>query len=350
MQEFEMQNNDFDRDGNEVLKILSANNDAIEKAGESYRNRNTELGDVQFDNRARFNTLVEQQQAKISRNSINKAGQNFNDDVSKLNSALKDLKSQQSAITGSMNGNREFDGQWLSRNQLGGVQLDDAQQAYEVLVPQPRAVPNAAPGTVQLNDSIGFLNPNDQARKPGENNGEIVQRYQVREAKPEGDRNDFGGNDDPFGKDGVAERDRKGQNGQLTSEAEKESGLGSSLSSLDIELPARGVDFYFKSPRGKATVIARPLESRSFSRWLSVGISIGVCVGIVVACWIFSWISRKPFLRRSAILCVILMGLISLASWFLPIYGFIALLGSAILLIHGAINSMFLNSTPEPAR
>ena len=230
------------------------------------------------------------------------------------------------------------------------MQLDDAQQAYEVLVPQRRSTPNAAPGTVQFNDSIGFLNPNDQARKPSEKNGEIAQQYQVREAKPEGGRNDFGGNDDPFGKDGVAERDRKGQNGQLTSEAEKESGLGSSLSSLDIELPARGVDFYFKSPRGKATVIARPLESRSFSRWLSVGISIGVCVGIVVACWIFSWISRKPFLHRAVILCVLLMGLVSLASSFLPIYGLIALVGSAILLIHGAINSMFLNSTPEPAR
>ena len=343
------QNEDFSRGEKEVFKILSANNDAIEKAGESYRNWNGKSKEALVDNRANFNGLVEQQQAKISRNSINKAEQYFKFDGSKVNKGF-DNSNNRAEGRDALNGNQEFDGQWLSRNQLGGVQLDDAQQAYEVLVPQPRAVPNAAPGTVQLNDSIGFLNPNDQARKPGENNGEIVQRYQVREAKPEGDRNDFGGNDDPFGKDGVAQRDRKGQNGQLASEVEKESGLGSSLSSLDIELPARGVDFYFKSPRGKATVIARPLESRSFSRWLSVGISIGVCVGIVVACWIFSWISRKPFLRRAAILCVILMGLLSLASWFLPIYGFIALLGAAILLIHGAINSMFQNSTPETAR
>ena len=136
---------------------------------------------------------------------------------------------------------------------------------------------------------------------------------------------------------------------QLASKAE-ESGLGSSLSSLDIELPARGVDFYFKSPRGKATVIARPLESGSFSRWLSVGISISVCIGVVVACWILSWISRKPFLHRAVILCVLLMGLVSLASSFLPIYGFIALVGSAILLIHGAINSIFRNATPQTAR
>ena len=343
------QNEDFSRGEKEVFKILSANNDAIEKAGESYRNWNGKSKEALVDNRANFNGLVEQQQAKISRNSINKADQNFNFDGSKV---IKRFDNSNNRAEGrdALNGNREFDGQWLSRNQLGGVQLDDAQQAYEVLVPQRRSTPNAAPGTVQFNDSIGFLNPNDQARKPSEKNGEIAQQYQVREAKLEGGRNDLGGNDDPFGKDGVAQRDRKGQNGQLASEVEKESGLGSSLSSLDIELPARGVDFYFKSPRGKATVIARPLESRSFSRWLSVGISIGVCVGIVVACWIFSWISRKPFLRRSAILCVLLMGLVSLASSFLPIYGFIALVGSTILLIHGAINSMFLNSTPEPAR
>ena len=343
------QNEDVDRDGKEVFKILSANNEAIEKAGESYRSKNGKSKEALVDNRANFNVLIEQQQAKISRNSINKTEQYFKFDESKVNKGF-DNSNNRAEGRDALNGNREFDGQWLSRNQLGGVQLDDAQQAYEVLVPQPRAVPNAAPGTVQLNDSIGFLNPADKAHKPGENDEEIAQRYQVREAKPEGGRNDFGGNDDPFGKDGVAQRDRKGQNGQLVSEVEKESGLGSSLSSLDIELPARGVDFYFKSPRGKATVIARPLESRSFSRWLSVGISIGVCVGIVVACWIFSWISRKPFLRRAAILCVILMGLLSLASWFLPIYGFIALLGAAILLIHGAINSMFQNSTPETAR
>ena len=132
-------------------------------------------------------------------------------------------------------------------------------------------------------------------------------------------------------------------------DSNNEKGLGASLSSLDIELPARGLDFYFKSPRGKATVIARPLESRSFSRWLSVAISIGVCFGVVVACWIFSWISQKTALRRAAVLCILLISLISLASWFLPIYGFIALIGSSILLIHGAINSMLRKALPKAA-
>ena len=253
-----------------------------------------------------------------------------------------------------LNSNREFDGQWLSRNQLQGVQIDtpqqayDVQQAYQVLVPQRGPTPDATtPGNAQINDSIGFQNPTDRAREQRENDEDVAQRYKLPgENKPEGNF-DIGG-DDPFGKDGVAKRGQERQDGQLASE--EESGLGSSLSSLDIELPARGVDFYFKSPRGKATVIARPLETRSFSRWMSVGISIGVCVGVVVACWILSWISRKPFLRRSAIVGVLFIGLVSLVSWFLPIYGFIALLGAAILLIHGAINSMFQNSTPETAR
>ena len=344
------QNEEADRNGKEVFKILSANNEAIEKAGESYRSQNGKSEEALVDNRANFNGLIEQQKAKISRNSINKAKQYFQFGGLKAKKGVDNSNNEDVAL----NSNREFDGQWLSRNQLQGVQIDtpqqayDVQQAYQVLVPQRGPTPDATtPGNAQINDSIGFQNPTDRAREQRENDEDVAQRYKLPgENKPEGNF-DIGG-DDPFGKDGVAKRGQERQDGQLASE--EESGLGSSLSSLDIELPARGVDFYFKSPRGKATVIARPLETRSFSRWLSVGISIGVCVGIVVACWIFSWISRKPFLRRSAIVGVLFIGLVSLVSWFLPIYGFIALLGAAILLIHGAINSMFQNSTPETAR
>ena len=344
------QNEESDRNGKEVYKILSANNEAIEKAGESYRSQNGKSEEALVDNRANFNGLIEQQKAKISRNSINKAKQYFQFGGLKAKKGVDNSNNEDVAL----NSNREFDGQWLSRNQLQGVQIDtpqqayDVQQAYQVLVPQRGPTPDATtPGNAQINDSIGFQNPTDRAREQRENDEDVAQRYKLPgENKPEGNF-DIGG-DDPFGKDGVAKRGQERQDGQLASE--EESGLGSSLSSLDIELPARGVDFYFKSPRGKATVIARPLETRSFSRWMSVGISIGVCVGVVVACWILSWISRKPFLRRSAIVGVLFIGLVSLVSCFLPIYGFIAVIGSTILLVHGAINSMFQNSTPETAR
>ena len=354
MYEFEKQNRSGDRAGKDVLDLILSNNDAIEQAGESYRNQNTESEQALVDNRANFNVLVEQQQAKISRNSINKGKQYFRFDSSK---AKKGVDNSNNRIAGRRptNGNREFDGQWLQRNQLGGVQIDapqqayDVQQAYQVQVPQRGTTPDATiPGNGQPNDSIVFLNPANRSDSSPGAGKEVAQQYKVLQ---EGNL-DLGGNDDLFG-NGRITKAKEVQSGQLAPKPKRDSkdlGLGSSLSSLDIELPARGVDFYFKSPRGKATVIARPLESRSFSRWLSVAISIGVCVGIVVACWIFSWISRKPLLRRAAILCVILMGLLSLASWFLPIYGFIALVGSAILLIHGAINSMFRNSTPETAR
>ena len=349
MYEFEKQNKSDDRAGKEVLDLILSNNDAIEQAGESYRNQNTKSEQALVDNRANFNVLVEQQKAKISRNSINKATQYFRFGGSKLNNRRDGLKDKQSAGRRTNNGKKGFDGNWLDRNQLNGVQINGDSQAYQVDIPQELSA--GAPSNVQLNDSINFLNPADRSNKPLEEDEEVAQQYKVPgQYQSEGERLGLGGNNDPFGNDDVAKRNQSGQFGPESDRVSKTAGLGSSLSSLDIELPARGVDFYFKSPRGKATVIARPLESRSFSRWISVGVSIGVCVGILAACWIFSFVSRKPALRRTAIVGVLFFGLVSLVSWFLPIYGFIALISSLILLIHGAINSMFPNSAPEIAR
>jgi hypothetical protein len=110
--------------------------------------------------------------------------------------------------------------------------------------------------------------------------------------------------------------------------------LSSALSSLDINLPERGVDFYFKSPRGKATVVVRPIETKSFSRWTSLLITLGVCVGGCLICWMLFRLFQNPTLRLFATAGLLLGGVISLAFGILPVYGLLAMAGSIALIIN----------------
>jgi len=135
----------------------------------------------------------------------------------------------------------------------------------------------------------------------------------------------------------------------LPNQSKAVSALGSSLSSLDIELPERGVDFYFKSPRGKAAVVAMPLETRAFSRWMSVAITIGVCVVVAIVCWFLTWLCKKPVLRVFATLGLLLAGLVSLGSAFLPVYGLIAVVASVVLLVDWTTHSILENATADAA-
>jgi hypothetical protein len=130
-------------------------------------------------------------------------------------------------------------------------------------------------------------------------------------------------------------------------EGRQASTMESSLTSLDIELPERGVDFYFKSPRGKAAVIAVPIENRTFSRWASVAIMLGGCIVAVIACWLIKWICQKPVLRVVATLGLLLGGLISLGSAFLPVYGLIAVVASIVLLVDWTTRSIWDSSTAD---
>jgi hypothetical protein len=101
--------------------------------------------------------------------------------------------------------------------------------------------------------------------------------------------------------------------------------MNASLTSLDIELPARGMDFYFKSPRGKATVTVRPLETRSLSRIMSAGIGI-VCAFVAwLLCWLVMRAGRNAAMRGIAIVGLFLVGLVSVVAGFLPIYGLLAI-------------------------
>ena len=363
--EYESASSYGDQRGGQVSDLLSLNNDAIQRAEESFRAQSSQSDKATLDNRANFNELIEGQNARISRNSINKSAGNFSSDSWQLAQEAGKNKGEQRG--GEQGTNQSFDSKWLQRNQLQRGQMqgkpNDSDQQYAV--PQAK-VPTQAPivvanDNVQVDDSISFSNP-------------LLDGFRTRDLKKQSKLNDNPFNENQAGSaggfgiggggDGDAGRQNfnAGQNyvgdlfdpGVVEDESHrqrsafgpgldddgKESVLGSSLSSLDIELPERGVDFYFKSPRGKATVIVRALETRSFSRWMSVAITLGVCIGAGIACWFLAWLCQRPVLQFFATMGLLFGGLISVVSAFFPVYGLIALLAGIVLIIDWLMHSV----------
>ena len=268
---------------------------------------------------------------------------------------------QQRGRQGGKSGKQAFDSKWLERNQLQRGKnrglANEAPQQYQVPQAPMEAPIIAAPENRKVDDSISFYNtingvqPGDVAKeksRPAQNPfGSDGSQQMGQMMQGMGGQRSFGnGSDDAFGDSvpfGDAEETESRERLLATGPGSDISGavLGSSLSSLDIDLPERGVSFYFKSPRGKASVVAMPLETRSFSRWMSVAITLGVCVGVGITCWFLAWLCQKPVLRGFATIGLFLGGLISLTSAFFPVYGLIALAASMVLIFEWLAHSIW---------
>ena len=120
--------------------------------------------------------------------------------------------------------------------------------------------------------------------------------------------------------------------------------FSSALSSLDIKLPERGIDFYFKSPRGKAKVVVRPIESQSVSRWISLLITLSVCLGGCLICWMLFRLSQNPILRWFLTVGLLLVGVVSLALGILPVYGLLAVAGTIALIVNRIVQTSWLDN------
>ncbi len=382
------------RGGEQVLDMVKSNNDEIEQAEQSFRAQTTQKSEALVDNRANLNGLIETQEARIARNSVTRGYSNFYDDSRKLNEQMMGMRGSVDSTKQTGKAKKSFDGEWLSRNQLQqGQQQGKQEYGVNERVQQFGApnlpAPTNAPivigqNNVQLDDSISYSNTiikGDQGQVASgkeisqSGNGRKLTGDLIDTANPFGEAKDQLGltlqdesevdelllqareqggqpiemmNRDSRFRDGdlagnfdddmdLFGTDKAGALVQKLNQAVVTGGvLESALSSLDIELPQRGVDFYFKSPRGKATVIVRPLDTRSFSRWTSVAITLGVCLGAAIGCWFLAWLWQKPGLRLVATIGLLIGGWISVASAFFPVYGLIALAAAIILFIDWA--------------
>lgn len=149
--------------------------------------------------------------------------------------------------------------------------------------------------------------------------------------------NSFGPGSGDFGGGGQGERDQRGlriQNDRSKDMANEGFDIPGrvGLTSLDIELPERGVDFYFRSPRGNVNVTAVPMKQSEFRSWLS----LGLVVGLVIILWLtYSIFARTKNTSGRVALGVVVAfaGLCSMCSGFLPAFGVLAIVASIGILI-----------------
>ena len=97
------------------------------------------------------------------------------------------------------------------------------------------------------------------------------------------------------------------------------------LTSLDVEFPQRGREYFFTTPRGDIEVTAQPIHSNQLNR--ATGI-LTILAGLLVA-WIVWQVGRLVVRRlqgRPLAALLILFGGISLCSGFFPVAGGIATL------------------------
>ncbi len=385
----------------QLQELYFQNSQAIEQAQQLYSVENSNAGEIQVDNRANFNGLVEGQNLLIARNSVTRQGRNFDYQVEPQKPGEPAASQQPSGQTKNelayQEGKKSFDGEWFERNQLNALVDGEKSSGKSAIATKqpPRTAIVAETTTVQSDDdSISFVNPNDalmlglevkdqesdqtkfrpgladQRESSGAGLGSGMDELGNAPARAEG--GGFGGGagggrgrdaGDEMGGDGglefpsATEWESRAQrrtkfNGNLRQDSAGQPADGgklseASLTSLDIELPQRGVDFYFKSPRGKATVMVRPVESRSFSSGISALITIGIAVGIGLVCWLVLWLSRSKTLRVIGIVALLAAGLISLVTGILPVYGLIALAAAIFFFIDWGTRMFWGGESPE---
>ena len=379
----------------QLKSLIQGNNDAILRAQQEYNLDLVESAEVMVDNRANLNQLLEDQSARFARNSVIRdsrrgGGQNFfqngrpqpyfhAENQAGINVQLDENQLQaQTAMPAQQGqpndaGKDDFDGEWLKRNKLGTVVQED-----QIRLPADSRGDQLMSQLVirtgqTFDDSIGFINPNEKAQLVDKETEEALDAVAANDSWGRGragqSRDAILGGGGGFGGETTQERTR----GDVTDGGQNRPGLFDSLvesnqapngppvnlgddvqselaavalTSLDIELPARGDDFYFKSPRGKAKVTVRPLETRFFTRWTSAMIIVAVCVGVWGSCWLVIWLRRFAAVRALATLFLLLAGLVSLVASVLPVYGLLAVAAAFVLIVDWITNAIWLRNAP----
>ena len=105
------------------------------------------------------------------------------------------------------------------------------------------------------------------------------------------------------------------------------------MASLDVDLPVRGREYFFTTPRGEVKLSAQGIATQVYQRLYASLAVLAIAAGAWV---IYLLCTRLTQTRLGAIAvgCVlVLFGVISLVQGYLPIYGGLALLAAIVLFI-----------------
>jgi hypothetical protein len=313
--------------GEQLQQQLELNEQAIQSAQSTIIDSSGSMNNDFGDNRGNFNKLFAEQKSKIARNTINKNAPNFDatpDDPSKAQ------------IT---DGKAGFDKDWFARNSLESSETQTKPGGKDGDKPandMPIEFDSGKQNADLRDESINYSNPQGQQEagaqypnQPDANqmNAPADPAMQI----PQLDDDVIQG----FAQQGWAYSINGGRSqidGTVVS-GKADSVLTAGLASLDIALPERGVDYFFKSPRGNVTVTARSVRQSSISHWISLLAIIGLCLLSLLVCRIVCRFSKSKVWKWIGIALLGILGLYSLANGTLPVYGAIALIAAISLVV-----------------
>jgi hypothetical protein len=115
--------------------------------------------------------------------------------------------------------------------------------------------------------------------------------------------------------------------------ADGEADRAAYMASLDVELPVRGREYFFTTPRGEVELSAQGVSTKVYQRLYMI---LGVLV-IAAGAWGIYLLCMRLIQTRLGITTIfsvlVLFGVFSLIQGLLPVYGGIALLAAVMLAI-----------------
>ena len=102
------------------------------------------------------------------------------------------------------------------------------------------------------------------------------------------------------------------------------------LASLDIELPRRGREYLFTTPRGAIEIKARAIAAPHVERLSRLLVILAVFAGVAAVYQVFRYLNRVLGRRLKASLLTVL-GLASLVTFVVPIAGLVSLVTGIVL-------------------
>jgi hypothetical protein len=350
----------------ELQRQITSNSAILREADQQVATLEKEVEQVTIiDNRGKLNEFYFEQDARRSKNVVDELGDNFDagvvhgQEASKSDDASKD--------------SGRFNSRWLKGNNLENPQanegdlevagitiLDDSKSmaGKPATKSQPRApqvaqqqVEGQMPGRDDQDAGMGGGGGFGGRRSGGKSqseggDGELVQRYQRRLAENSEQAGEGQGQtNEPTELDMAQVTDDRaggGQSGESSPYGNTPGATGygagvpaappTGLASLDIELPLRGIEYRFTTPRGEVEITARAAGVSLLDR---LGRVI-VALVLVALAWVLVRLVRRATLsdqfRRFAPAALIVAGVASLLFGILPIAGVLAIVaGIAVL-------------------
>jgi hypothetical protein len=105
------------------------------------------------------------------------------------------------------------------------------------------------------------------------------------------------------------------------------------LTSLDVELPARGREYLFTTPRGETEITAQSISEESLSRLSVIGTIIAAALVVWLLARLYVRTRHNRFVRIASAAALVVVGVALLVTGTTPLYALIALAAAVAILI-----------------